>query len=257
MPRMSRARSASGIYHVLARGVNRQEIFYDDEDYHKYLETLIRIRNRSDYELLGFCLMGNHLHLLIKEGLEGISRAMHRIGTSYAWWYNRKYDRSGHLFQNRFASECVEDEPYLLTVIRYIHQNPVNAGIIHRPELYRWSSCPYYFGERDYLHNLTQRELILSVFSDDTETAINRFRSYMEEGCNDQCLDYYDKKRITDEVLSQIIIAIIDQKPIHTIQQLDKRQRDRILREIKQIEGSTLRQISRLTGISLKIVYKA
>ncbi len=67
----------------------------------------------------------------------------------------------------------------------------------------------------------------------------------------------YDKKRITDEVLSQIIIAIIDQKPIHTIQQLDKRQRDRILREIKQIEGSTLRQISRLTGISLKIVYKA
>ncbi|KUG02326.1 transposase [hydrocarbon metagenome] len=257
MPRMSRTRSATGIYHVLARGVNRQEIFYDDEDYHKYLETLIRIKDRSDYEILGYCLMGNHIHLLIKEGREGISRAMHRIGTSYAWWYNRKYDRSGHLFQNRFASECVENEPYLLAVIRYIHHNPVNAGISLRPELYRWSSCRYYFGERDYLHNLTQRELILSLFSDHTESAISRFRSYIEEGCSDQCLDYKDNKRINDEKLNQMIISIIGNRPIQTIRQMDKRQRDEALRKIKQIEGSTLRQISRLTGIGLKVVHKA
>ena len=78
--------------------------------------------------------MTNHVHLLIHEKEEPVAKTMQRIATRYAWWYNQKYERSGHVFQGRYGSECVEDDEYLLTVIRYIHNNPVKAGIVTQPE---------------------------------------------------------------------------------------------------------------------------
>jgi putative transposase len=83
--------------------------------------------------------MSNHVHLLVRENDDTISRIMSRIGTSYAKWYNQKY-RSGHVFQGRYGSECVEDDKYLLTVVRYIHSNPVKAGLVRELEAYSWSS---------------------------------------------------------------------------------------------------------------------
>jgi len=129
LARRARVRSNTGIYHVMIRGINRQAIFEDDEDRIRFIDTLREYKDISKYEIYGYCLMDNHIHLLIKEIDESISLIIKRISSSYVHWYNTKYERLGHLFQERFRSEVVEDDGYFLTVLRYIHQNPVKAKI--------------------------------------------------------------------------------------------------------------------------------
>ncbi len=115
MPRTARQKSESGIYHVIMRGINRQTLFEDEEDSTKMLHTLQRYREKSKYELYAYCLMGNHLHLLLKEGQEPLETVMRRICGSYVLWYNKKYERVGYLFQDRYKSEPVDTEAYFLT----------------------------------------------------------------------------------------------------------------------------------------------
>ena len=129
MPRTARKKSKTGIYHIMLRGINRQRIFEDDEDYRRFLNSLKEFKDKCGYEIYGFCLMSNHIHLLIKEGNEDLGIVFRRIGASYVYWYNWKYNRCGHLFQDRYKSETVENDVNLLSVLRYIHQNPVKAGI--------------------------------------------------------------------------------------------------------------------------------
>ncbi|MFC4024421.1 transposase [Oceanobacillus longus] len=125
MPRKPRRKSRNGIYHVMLRGINRQTIFEDDNDRIRLLETIKRFKDISKFRIFCYCLMDNHIHLLLKETEEPVSKAIQRISASYVYWYNDKYERSGHLFQERFKSENVETITYFLTVLRYIHQNPV------------------------------------------------------------------------------------------------------------------------------------
>lgn len=125
----SREKSATAVYHVVFRGINRQVIFEDQEDRVKYLELLKAYQEISGFKIYAYCLMSNHIHLLMKEGEEELGIVFRRLGAGYVYWYNWKYNRRGHLFQDRFKSEPVEDDAYLLAVIRYIHQNPVKAGI--------------------------------------------------------------------------------------------------------------------------------
>jgi len=147
VPRKPRKKSETGIYHVIVRGIGQQNIFHQEDDFQRYLETTKKISLESGVSVLGYCLMTNHVHLLLREDDGDISVYMKRLGISYAYWYNRKYERIGHVFQDRFKSECVEDDAYLLTVIRYIHENPVKASIISKPEEYEWSS--YYKADRN------------------------------------------------------------------------------------------------------------
>lgn len=148
MPRHAREKSSTGIYHIMVRGINRQDIFHSEEDHQRYLDILLKIKREEDVEIWGYCLMSNHLHLLIREET-ALSKIMKRVGSSYAYWYNWKYHRSGHLFQDRFKSEKIETDAYLMTVIRYIHQNPIKAGMVSKPEEYRWSSCRDYYPRND------------------------------------------------------------------------------------------------------------
>jgi len=145
MPRSARKKSKSGIYHIILRGVNRQTIFEDEEDTEKFLETLAEYKKENGYKTYAYCLMGNHIHLLIKEEKEDLGIAMRRIGASFVYWYNWKYDRTGHLFQDRYKSEVVEDEKYLLTVLRYIHQNPIKADLVKDIKEYSFLQGDRYF----------------------------------------------------------------------------------------------------------------
>ena len=129
MPRQARRKSKSGIYHIMLRGINQQQIFEDSEDFEKILQILKDCKAVSEYKLFAYCLMGNHIHLLVQEDKEPIEQVMKRIATRFVYWYNIKYQRVGHLFQDRFKSEPVEDDTYFLTVLRYIHQNPMKAGL--------------------------------------------------------------------------------------------------------------------------------
>ena len=132
MPRAARIKSSSGIYHVVLRGINRQRIFEEDEDYAKYLNIFKSCRKQCSAKLYAWCLIPNHIHLLLKENNVPLSHIFRKSGSGFVYWYNAKYSRTGYLFQDRFRSEPVEDETYFPTVVRYIHLNPVNAGAVHK-----------------------------------------------------------------------------------------------------------------------------
>ena len=149
MGRHARKSGESNIYHVMLRGINRQEIFEDREDEDKFLTLLDEYKLRCGFAVYGYCLMNNHVHLLLHGARnpcicrigdtevelgpgESCSQAMKRLGVSYVMFFNRKYARTGHLFQDRFKSEPIDGDPYFPLALRYIHRNPIKAGICCR-----------------------------------------------------------------------------------------------------------------------------
>lgn len=252
MPRKAREKSKSGIYHLMLRGINKQNIFEDEEDRKRFLDTLGVYKRTSNYLLYGYCLMDNHIHLLIKENSEPIAKVIKRISSSYVYWYNEKYKRCGHLFQERYKSEVVETEEYFLVVLRYIHQNPLKAGIAKNINKYLWSSYQDYIGKA----GITDIDLALDIFSNDRTKAVNLFKGYSNESNTDKCLDYEEKVVASDKAimdyLNKLGVANISQ-----LQQLKKEQRNGIIHKIKEIEGITIRQLARMTGISKSVIDRA
>lgn len=252
MPRKARKKSKTGIYHIMVRGINRQTIFEDDEDCIRFIYTLRQSKEKSRFELYGYCLMGNHIHLVLKEGEETLSLTMQRICSSFVYWYNWKYDRFGHLLQERYKSEVVETEANLLSVLRYIHQNPTKAGISNAVEGYKWSSIHEYIGEQ----NIIDTEFILGLFAAEKQIAKKKFMKYMNENNEDVCLDYDERHRMSDDE----IIKLIEEKygvKRGLLHLLERQDRDIILRYLKSINGITIRQIVRITGVTKFMVEKA
>ncbi|MBQ3109591.1 MAG: transposase [Clostridia bacterium] len=148
MSRNARDFSESGIYHIMFRGTNKQSIFLSDWDYMKMLELLQKLKGDFGFELYAYCLMSNHVHIVIKEKEQrDISKIMHRLLTKYSRWFNIKYERTGVLMENRYKSKAVEFDEYFLHLIRYIHQNPMKAGIVEKIRDYRWSSYNSYLSK--------------------------------------------------------------------------------------------------------------
>ncbi|MBR6523714.1 MAG: transposase [Clostridia bacterium] len=243
MPRQARKKSESGIYHIMLRGINRQQIFEDEEDREKFLETLENYKDLCGYTIYAYCLMGNHIHLLLKEGKEDLTLVFKRIAGSYVYWYNWKYHRCGHLFQDRYKSEPVQDDGYFLTVIRYIHQNPVKAKICKKTEDYPYSSM------REYLSFpfLVDTGFVLGMISKE------QFLKYHAEENNDNCLELEDRFRLTDEEAKAIIVKLSKCKSAGEFQLLDSKTRNALIHKLHK-KGLSIRQISRLTGLSKKVV---
>jgi len=256
--RKARTKSTSGIYHVMYRGGNRREIFHDDEDNRKFLEILKKYYQKLDLKVYAWCLMNNHVHLLLSEGKEELGTTMKRIGVSYALYYNWKYQTSGHLFQNRFHSENVESDDYFLTVVRYIHQNPIKAGMVEKVEEWRWSSCLGYYGQEYYPEGLLERNKIFRMFSDDFTIALEKFRNFNERTNQDMCLEDspFKRRRLPDEEAKSEMKVILGSLEIAQVKSLPKMEREKILREIKSINGISQRQAARILGIPPSLVFK-
>jgi len=149
-----------GCFHVYSRGNNKQEIFLEEYDYLKYLEKLREYKNKHKISILCYCLMPNHIHLLLRQDSETpIYKLMSSLHTSYSMHFNRKYNRVGHVFQGRFRQKEVDKDEYLLQVSSYIHLNPVKDGLVEKLNDYQWSSYPDYIGIRE--GTLCDKELIL------------------------------------------------------------------------------------------------
>ena len=142
MPRRLRVEFDGAIYHVMARGNARQKIVRDDADRGRLIEGLEQTVSRCGWELVCYVVMGNHLHLLVKTPRPNLAVGMQSFLSGYAIWAGRRWRRQGHLFQGRYRAEMIEDESYYWTVSRYIHLNPVRAGLVSRPEQWEWSSYP-------------------------------------------------------------------------------------------------------------------
>ena len=244
MPRQARRKSESGIYHIMLRGINQQQIFEDEEDGFRFLETLSKYKEQCGYEIYAYCLMGNHIHILLKEGKENLTLVLKRIAGSYVYWYNWKYRRCGHLFQDRFKSEPVEDDAYFLTVIRYIHQNPIKAGICKNIDGYKFSSYNEYINKP----NLVNVDFCLGIIDKE------QFIEFNNEFNDDICLDIRDNDfRLTDDEALKIIWKICKCKSVSDFQKFDKIKRNYYIEKLYK-HGLSIRQISRLTGLSRKIV---
>lgn len=252
MPRKAREKSRTGIYHIMLRGVNRQTIFEDEEDKERFLKTLQKYKTISKYDLYSYCLMDNHVHLLLKEREETVSLLMKRISSSYVYWYNKKYERCGHLFQERFRSESVENQAYFLTVLRYIHQNPLKAGLARNVFENRWTSIHEYIE----IQKIIDVDFALRYYSVDRDQAIILFREHMQQTNDDKCLDEEVIILLTDNEVR----TYLKEWGIHNaslLQHMEKESRDAVLARLKVLNGVTLRQIERLTGVSKSVIQRA
>ena len=236
------------------RGINQQNIFESDEDCNKFIEILKSTKITTGYEVYAYCLMGNHVHLLIKEGQKDLSNTMKRIGTAYAHWFNWQYSRKGHLFQDRFKSEAVEDDAYFLAVLRYIHQNPVKAGLVKNASDYAWSSY------QDYTDGakLVDTEFALEIFNQDRNEAMNGFIKFNNENSKDECLEIPSviKRTISDKEIRQMVL-----KKYHVqlagLQNKNSELQKEVLQYLKNLNGTSLRQLSRLSGLTVNKIFRA
>lgn len=247
MPRTARIKSSTGIYHIITRGINQQNIFCCEDDYERFLNTLSRYSRKSSCEIYAYCLMDNHIHLLLKEGQEPLATTMKRIGTSYVYYYNWQYNRKGHLFQDRYKSEPVEYDAYFLTVLRYIHLNPIKAGIADDLASYPYSSY------REYTNRakITDTGFALSLFNQDQDKSIEEFINFHYQPNDDRCLDITEKR----ETFSDKAIRELVSKKYHlelvTLSNTKPKTRKKVLTYLKGLNGCSLRQLSRLTGLTL------
>ncbi len=248
MPRAPRQKSESGIYHIMLRGINQQVIFEDEEDNQKFIETIKNYKAVSGYKVFAYCLMSNHVHILLKVEKEELDLIMKRIAGSYVYWYNWKYHRVGHLFQDRFKSEPVEDDIYFLTVLRYIHQNPIKSGIVKDIDDYQYSSY------NDYVKNkniVVDTEFALSMLDQEEFVEFNNMTN------DDVCLEIDDRDfRLNDTEARKIIEKVSKCRNATEFQLIDKEKRNEYIRKMREC-GLSIRQISRLTGISKGCVESA
>jgi len=175
MARAWRIEYDGALYHVLSRGNEQQDIFRDDQDRSRFLESTGEMSERYDMDIFAYVLMGNHYHLLLKTNRSNLSKGMQWLGLAYTRRFNIRHCRSGHLFQGRFKSIIVENDAYLVLLSCYIHRNPLRANIVERLADYRWSSYPVYaYGCKG--PEWLKTETILSQFGDR-----NRHQAYREK----------------------------------------------------------------------------
>ena len=179
MARPLRLDFPGALHHVIARGNERREIFRDDRDREFYLERLAHYRTRHGFRLYAYCLMTNHVHLAIGTAKTPLSRTMLGLQSSYTQAFNRRHDRSGHLFQGRYGAFLVEKDRYFLALLRYIHRNPVEAGLAPRADRYRWSSDRFYRAGRG--PEWLDLDEGLRLLDSQAAAAVERYRELMGE----------------------------------------------------------------------------
>ena len=248
MPRTARTRSESDVYHVTARGVGRQLIFEDDRDRAELLSLLAEEGERLDVKLFAWCLMGNHVHLLVRSELDELAAYMRKILGRYAMFFNVRHGRSGTLFQERFHSEPVSVDEHFLAAVRYIHDNPAKAGIAAAQD-YRWSSYGEYVGDPV----ICDTSLALDMLGGKEE-----FVRFHESGGG--APGFYDvpspRLRLDDEAAIRLVRREMGGSILSDVAKMGKPERDEALAEMRRL-GLSVRQIQRLTGIGFGIISRA
>jgi len=200
MPRQARLNAPGFLQHVMARGVEQTTIFRDNQDRKAFLDRLAVILEESHTQCYAWALLQNHFHILLRTDSTPLSKVMRRLMTGYAVTFNRRYKRRGHLFQNRYKSVVCEEDPYLLELIRYIHLNPVRAGLvktIRELDTYSWCGHSTILGKCENpliqdLEGATSRadkslpeqtvQYILRLFGDNVENARKKYWSFVKKG---------------------------------------------------------------------------
>ena len=164
MPRQAREISPTGYYHVMMRGINRDSIYQTPGDKTYFVKTLKKL---EDISIAAYCVMDNHVHIVLQAEAEALMAALRKLNLTYAMWYNSIRKRVGHVYQNRYRSEIITSDGHLLRVIRYVHNNPVKAGLAREVKQYSWSSYREYLEGVDVIAN-EQKQFVLGLISNGT-----------------------------------------------------------------------------------------
>ena len=248
MTRHRRVFGPSGYIHLIVRGIGKQILFEEKDDYLFYLSILQRFCTETSVSVLAYCLMENHVHLLVYDEKQNVPLLMKKLGVSYSKYYNRKYERSGHLFQDRYLSASIESETAILCVFRYILNNPQKAGICSASN-YEWSSYSQYGDEtaftdtrvlRELIGNKTQYDAFLSMESNDSTDFNAEITSLVHD----------------DKWAKEVIREYLNGASGTILQSMEREERNAALKELRR-RGISVRQLERLTGISRGVIQKA
>lgn len=245
MPRSPRQYSESGFYHVILRGNGKQIIFERDADYRFFLHLLREKAAAEDVKVIAWCLMSNHVHLLLEDATGSLSHFMHALSTAYARHFNDATGHVGAVFQGRFTSVPITSDAQLLQAVRYIHENPAKAGA-GSVDSYPWSSYRAY---RDGA-GIADTALVLDMVGG---------REGFLRLCEDERFgSYYVKatKRVPDEEAREVARSVLGTVDPSALKQMPRGQRDDALRALRAA-GITVKQLERLTGIGHSTISRA
>jgi putative transposase len=193
MPTPLRIAYPGAVYHVRSRGNDRGGVFFDDADRRYYLDLLYSAVTGFRLKVYAYALMSNHIHLFLRTLLPNISEAMYRVNIDYVHYFNRRHRRTGHLFESRFKSKLVQEDRYFLALLRYVHMNPVSAGLAAGPGEYDWSSHKAYLGQTDKIVADTREGLLL--FGDDLARARAAYLEFLGKPVPEKELKALDSER--------------------------------------------------------------
>lgn len=266
MARKPREKSSSGIYHVLMQGVRRGQVFMDDEDYMYFIGILERLMFKEtedengdgeaqrvrNYTLYAYCLMPDYFQLLVKEGEETVSNLVRRIASSYAVYFNGKYDRDGAIYRGRFASEPVETADRFDTVVRYIHQTPLREGKV--TDLNELTYSSWY----DYVHKGRELPALCEVKEEyrleDSAKVEEILSKHIEKGV--KCLaPRKTSVRLSDKQVQEGIKALVGDCGRAVFMHLSYGRQRTVLLELRE-KGASLRQLERLTGVGRNVIWR-
>ena len=255
MARGPRFISNSKVYHIILKGIDSQDIFYEDQDKNFFLKQISVTKEEFNYTVYSYCLMVNHVHLVIRCEDVFLSSAMKSLLVRYVHYFNKKYDKTGPLMQNRFKSKCVENISYFIDVCRYVHRNPENAGI-ELTQNYKWSSYNEYIGNEKIIN----KNALLNYFDNNLEEFINDTLKTIEfeelkEYAEYELIDKLSDEKLIEYILKKFHITNVSDIPTFFKQQ-DKKELECVIKEISKIKGINITQVARVTRLGRRFIEK-
>lgn len=247
MARKPRILSETGKYHIILRGNNQQNLFCEDQDYYFFLNRMKKYALEVNIKIYAYCLMTNHVHILLGNAKDNLSLFVQKLANSYVFFFNHKYERTGHLFQGRYKSEIIDTDEYFKTVFRYILQNPDKANIGHY-KTYKWNS---YKAIKNSSSFPLDSNYTLSLFG-----TSDRLFEFLELLPKTNGMEYENKFVINDSLGLQIIKSLFHIKSPYNLNRLDIEEQKIKIKILKQ-KGLSVNQIARLTGIGKYLIKTA
>lgn len=254
MGRKPRLEYPDGVYHIIQRGNNREYIFGNDHDKRFIIDLIKEYRDKFKFDLYGYVIMSNHYHLILKLSDVPLQDIMHRINNKYSRNFNKTYNRTGHVFENRYKGILVIDDKYLLSLLRYVHQNPVLAKMCKRVSDYPWSSDRLY-RLNNKSNGIVNIDFILDIFTKDRVDAIKSYIDFMDE----------NKKEDIGVFEDADVIGAVNTRVIDEYIKSDTKSLDKILKDVTEDEtlynnikeGSRKRNLSRYKKEFIDIATKS
>ncbi len=267
MPRTARRMSKSRTYHVMFRGNELRDIFTDDEDRNRFLHLLNEKATEENFTIYAYCLMTNHVHILLAGEHEALGKLIKRVNTSFVYYFNKKHNRVGHLFHDRYKSQPVDTDAYLLAAVRYIHNNPVKAGLVKEPYDYKWSSYRSYVDYPQVANTCLDPLYVLKVFSGDIKKGQRLFLEFSRESEADN-FDFVDvaedgtkkDKEIKSEAAARTFADHFLKTKDLKYEDLKWKDyegiRNELIVELRERSNLSIRQIASILGIGRGIIQR-